>query len=42
MRMLGIRDDLRQKLLNHSPASNDVTNRVYQPYGLWRSERRPH
>src|SRR5262249_52886478 len=32
LRMLGIRDDVRQKLLNHSPARSDVTNRVYQPY----------
>jgi integrase len=38
-RRLGIRDDVRQKLLNHAPARGDVTARHYMPYDLWRERR---
>jgi integrase len=38
-RRLGIREDVRQKLLNHAPARGDVTARHYTPYDLWRERR---
>jgi integrase len=38
-RRLGIRDDVRQMLLNHSPSSGDVTARHYMPYDLWKERR---
>jgi hypothetical protein len=30
---------VRQKLLNHSPFSGDVTARQYMPYDLWQERR---
>jgi integrase len=39
MRRLGVRDDVRKKLLNHAPDSGDITARYYTPLDFW-SERR--
>jgi integrase len=39
MRRLGVRDDVRQKLLNHAPSSGNITARHYTPLDFWPERR---